>query len=130
MNPEQTVTIVLYYYSERKYEGSYERKSHVASHDPAEHPAVPIKAVPTEQNLPLLKVYNHQRCITLSVLNSATSSLIHLYKLNIVPQPDTVSYLSSLVRKSNSKAVLQIPYLPSENFVVYIDDPTVVSTLN
>lgn len=53
-----------------------------------------------------------------------------MYRININPEPDYPTLVYKFVRKSNSKLLVEVPYVPSYDYVVYIDDPTVVSTLN
>lgn len=124
LNPGQVGFILLFYYSDRKYQGNYQKDIKLLPQptNQSQHPHTgPSK---------ILKVYNHSRVIDLTLHNSSNRYLQCLYKVHILPQPDPCTINYRLVRKQNSKITLSIPYVGDENFIVYIDDPTVVSSLN
>ncbi len=81
-------------------------------------------------NQNLLKMYNRNRCIDVSLSNSNTGQLSTLHKLNIAVLPDCCSFDYSFVRKSKSKVLIQVPYPSPSDFIAYVDDPTVLSSLD
>lgn len=135
LNPGQTSTILLYYYTQRKHEGDYHRDMKNKIHETApSNSGYKNQEIKVEEKrldkTQLLKMYNHSRCIDIILTNNSNNVLQSIYKINITSDPDYPVLNYKIVRKSNSKLLVQIPFTSAYNYVLYIDDPTVVSTLN
>ena len=73
-------------------------------------------------------MYNHERCVNVTVINESSKALIGIYKVNIIPQPDYNTLEFAYSRKTDEKIQVCIPFDPEGDFVLYIDDPTVIAT--
>ena len=51
-----------------------------------------------------------------------------MYKINIFPEPTFQTYEYEFVRKASDRISIRLPVESNIDYVLYIDDPTVIST--
>jgi hypothetical protein len=62
--------------------------------------------------------------------DSSSDALHSIYKINIVSEPESSTFIYEIVRKSNSKLVIEIPFRSGEKYGIYLDDATAMFRIN